>query len=426
MNKVWTWSLHVPYILFFVWYLVASFVNVYACDDYWHGTNVHLYGFENAQLYYWYNWEGSFTHTFLATLPHIFSFERMPFICNLISLLFLLLSVMTFLRTFYCLTRIKAFICSCYLVAFLYTFTTGKAEIRFWVCANVTYLFGVSTTLIFLSLYHVYDYSIKKTTILILLMVVIVGNKISFVYMLFLVTICHDIVYGRLTKKRFFFMSLSILFLSMFNILAPGNVIRMIQNLGDSEECRMTFEEAITDRFFRLLPFVKHLFLLTPICKFLNVTISKSTIVILTLAFVFIFVGDTTIMYLCFHDSGPMRTNITLEVSAVLYSMSLICYFNAYLKSPKLKIISWLLIMVFAAYGCRNMFLIKQSYEYSRLAKERERKVLSSNDEKELFLSPLPNSGLLLSYFCNDKEWLENVYIPYYNNKTSEVFVSCE
>ena len=244
--------------------------------------------------------------------------------------------------------------------------------------------------------------------------------------MLFLATMCHDIVYGQLTKKLFFFVSLSILFFSMFNILAPGNVIRMIQNLGDSEECRMTFEEAITDRFFRLLPFVKHLFLLTPICKFLNVTISKSTIVILTLAFVFIFVGDTTIMYLCFHDSGPKRTNITLEVFAVLFFMALICYSKSCLKFFNLKVISWLLVMIFAACGCRNMSLIKQSYEYSRLAKEREIKVLSSNDEKELFLPPLSDSGLLLSYFCNDKEWLENVYLPYYDKKNVKVNVVCE
>ena len=74
-------------IVFLCWYLPVAFYNVFACDDYWFGTNVRINGFWNNQLFYWHNWEGSYTHTFLASLPHLVQYSRMPFIGNMFSLL---------------------------------------------------------------------------------------------------------------------------------------------------------------------------------------------------------------------------------------------------------------------------------------------------------------------------------------------------
>ena len=80
-------------ILFLCWYIPVSYNNVYACDDYWFGTNVHTNGFFNNQIFYWNNWEGSYTHTFLASLPHAFSLTKMPFLSNMFSMLLFICSI---------------------------------------------------------------------------------------------------------------------------------------------------------------------------------------------------------------------------------------------------------------------------------------------------------------------------------------------
>jgi hypothetical protein len=65
------------------------------------------------------------------------------------------------------------------------------------------------------------------------------------------------------------------------------------------------------------------------------------------------------------------------------------------------------------------MSQIEDTYEYSRLANLRDVNVERCASSETILLDSLPDSGLLLSYFCNDVEWLENVYFPYFgkNNK---------
>ena len=87
-------------MVFLCWYLPVAFYNVYACDDYWFGTNVRVNGFWGNQLFYYYNWEGSYTHTFLASLPHAFHSSCMPFLGNLFSLVLLFISVFCVFRTY--------------------------------------------------------------------------------------------------------------------------------------------------------------------------------------------------------------------------------------------------------------------------------------------------------------------------------------
>ena len=54
---------------------------------------------------------------------------------------------------------------------------------------------------------------------------------------------------------------------------------------------------------------------------------------------------------------------------------------------------------------------------------ERQICIEKAPNKSTLTLPPLPNSGLLLSYFCNDEIWLQNVYIPYFN-KSIEITLS--
>ena len=87
MKKLNSYLIYKAFGIFVIWYLIASYNNVYACDDYWHGTNVHNFGFWHAQSYYWNNWEGSYIHTFFATIPHVFTSNKTPFMFNVLSLI---------------------------------------------------------------------------------------------------------------------------------------------------------------------------------------------------------------------------------------------------------------------------------------------------------------------------------------------------
>ena len=426
MKKIGKLTICVPCILFFAWYIIVSYANVYACDDYWHGANVHSFGFWNAQVFYWNNWEGSFTHTFLATLPHIFQYERMPFVCNILSLLLLLYSTDLFIKTYFQASKYRTVVYAGYLVAFLLTFTTGEAEIRYWVCANNAYLFGISTTLLLLSLYHRFDFTINKTALwLILILIAIVGNKISFIYWIVLALLFHDVIYDRLSVKHFFIILFFVSAFSLLNILAPGNFIRLSQNMEESAAYGMTIGDSILYRIESIVPFFFASILLLPICISLHLKVTGKNIIIQTIALFLLFIGDTAIMFICFQDSGPKRGNIILEVSVMFYICSLLCYLMMWLKSNRLKtILQVASCLIFACYNIGNILHIEESYEYSRISHERDYLVIKSEQKEKILIPALPNSGLLLSYFCNEEVWIENVYLEYFNKKMRVEIIS--
>ena len=170
-------------IVFLCWYLPVAFYNVYACDDYWFGTNVRVNGFWGNQLFYYFNWEGSYTHTFLASLPHAFHGSRMPFLGNLFSLVLLYVSLFCVLRTYTSLSVKRGMVYSLYCLSFLFLCTKGNAEIRFWICANITYISEMSFLLLFLSLYHNLDNgsTYKKWILVALCLFLIGGSKLTFI-----------------------------------------------------------------------------------------------------------------------------------------------------------------------------------------------------------------------------------------------------
>lgn len=409
----------IPCIIFIVWYIIVSYANVYACDDYWHGANVHSFGLWNAQSYYWYNWEGSFTHTFFATFPHVFHFDRMPFVCNILSLFLLIFAAAYFIRTFFRTSQSSSYIIAFYLVAFLLTFTSGGAEIRYWVCANNTYILGLSTTLLYLSLYHRFDFKTKREALgLFFLLVVIIGNKVSFIYFAFLCTLIHDVIYTRLTIRRFAIISLVFAILSLLNILAPGNFVRLSQNMEESAGNGIDVFETLWYRVQDIGPFVLVTAILLPICLMINSVVKGRTIIILTIGFLLAFVGDTFIMYVCFRDSGPKRGNIIIEIMAMLYTCMLMSYCMSKLRGEKVKVVLTIVTcLLFAYVGIGNVSQINQSYTYSKMARKREQMVTDAHGKKEIVIPPLPESGLLLSYFSNEEVWIENVYLPYYGKR---------
>ena len=62
-------------------------------------------------------------------------------------------------------------------------------------------------------------------------------------------------------------------------------------------------------------------------------------------------------------------------------------------------------------------FQISDSIEYSCQARKRDKFVESYQGEETIEIEKLPPSHLMLSYFCNDETWLENVYLPYFQKE---------
>ena len=195
--------------------------------------------------------------------------------------------------------------------------------------------------------------------------------------------------------------------------------------MEESAAYGMTIGDSILYRIESIVPFFFASILLLPICISLHLKVTGKNIIIQTIALFLLFIGDTAIMFICFHDSGPKRGNIILEVSVMFYICSLLCYLMMWLKSNRLKtILQVASCLIFACYNIGNIFHIEESYEYSRISHERDYLVIKSEQKEKILIPALPNSGLLLSYFCNEEVWIENVYLEYFNKKMRVEIIS--
>lgn len=410
----------IPCLLFFAWYLIAAYANVYACDDFWHGGNVHTYGFWGAQKYYWLNWEGSYMHTFIATLPHIMTCSRMPFWVNILSLCFLIFSFSRFLKSFLVDRTMEGVLSACYLLCAFLLCTSGEEEIRYWVCASSTYLFGISCILLILSNYHQTRRNKRLYVVDILLLGMLAGNKVSFIFTLFVFLTVHDLIFKRLFCSRYkFYISLLALF-SLLNIAAPGNFIRLRENYVESEFATYSFLDALCDRSYIWHNLLIMWIVTFPISAYISKYITWRTVMLMIFGFIFVTIGDSMIMYICFHSCGPIRNNVIIELSFMLTEIVAMAF--VFQKGRFRILIKYLFIptlLFFCFLQIKPMSQIEDTYEYSRLANLRDVNVERCASSETILLDSLPDSGLLLSYFCNDVEWLENVYFPYFgkNNK---------
>ena len=410
--------------MFLCWYLPVAFNNVYACDDYWFGTNVRVNGFWCNQLFYYYNWEGSYTHTFLASLPHAFHGSHIPFICNSFSLVLLIFSILYVLRTYTSLSIKRGLAYTLFFTSFLYLCTKGNAEIRFWVCANITYISEMSFLLIFLSLNHSLNkvFSYKKWVGVILLLILIGGSKLSFIIYAVSGIIIHDILYQRrVNKSTIFVMSLLGVFV-ILNVAAPGNFIRLEEEtLPKDTDIKMNIVESVCYRITEMEPFLLNTLFLLPIAaQWTNKnTCEKKRVLMAMAVFGAAFILDSVVMYICFNDPGPLRVYIVSEVFLALlvlfglnhlYNIVLIKYYYT-----KHVIILFALMVAFSHLSL--IFQVPKSIEFSEKARERDKQVLACAAGETIEITPLPSSYLMLSYFSNDEIWLERIYLPYFQKK---------
>lgn len=417
-------------IVFFCWYLPVAYYNVYACDDYWFGTNVTVNGFWVNQLFYYLNWEGSYTHTFLASLPHVFHGSHIPFFCNMFSLLLLLVSLFCFLRTYTSLSVKREFVYSLYFLSFLYLCTKGNAEIRFWICANITYISEMSFMIITFSLYHNID---KKNTnmkwcLMTLCLFLVGGSKLTFIIYAVSGIIMHDILYEKSVNK-YTLLVLSLLgAFVILNVAAPGNYIRLEEEtIPKSADIHMGMLESLLYRITEMKPFLLNTLFLLPIAaQWSNRHSFKKKRVFTALAvFGGAFAIDSLVLYICFHDSGPLRVYFVAEVIlALLVLFGLNHFYKSVLCNYYYTIHVMILFAFMVAVSHMSLFFqVPQSIEFSEKARERDKYVMSCSAGDTLEIAPLPSSYLMLSYFSNDVIWLERIYLPYFQKKNKFVLL---
>ena len=417
-------------LAFLCWYLPVAYNNVFACDDYWFGTNVRNNGLFGNVLFYYNNWEGSYTHTFLASWPLAFHFSRMPFIGNLFSLILFYSALLFFFKTYTDLATKRCMMYSLYFVAFAYLCTKGNSEIRFWICANVTYLSEVSFILLLFSLYHVLY---KEPTLLRWLLLVIIaflvgGSKLTVILYSISGLVIHDILYkrriNRVTLITFFLLSVFV----AINIAAPGNYIRLgVETINKDESGYMTVWESILYRFIEMKPYLLNTLFLLPIAIRWKIKCMIEIKRVWTIVAIIIvtFVLDGIIMYICFNDSGPLRVYFIAEVFVAIAVLFLLNnFYNTVLcKYNSSVTISIIFAIMVAVSNIPMLLQVNDSIEYSRLSRERDRYVASYTSDDTIRINRLPESYLVLSYFSNDEIWIKNVYLPYFKKENRFVLV---
>lgn len=417
-------------MVFLCWYLPVAFYNVYACDDYWFGTNVRVNGFWGNQLFYYYNWEGSYTHTFLASLPHAFHSSCMPFLGNLFSLVLLFISVFCVFRTYTSLSVKRGIAYSLYFLSFLYLCTKGNAEIRFWICANITYISEMSFLLLFLSLYHDLnkEFTYNKCILVSLCLFLIGGSKLTFIIYAVFGIVINDILFNKhVDRNTILVLSLLGVFI-ILNVAAPGNYIRLKEETMPKDvDIQMGLLESVFYRITEMESFFLNTLFLLPISSqwTKKQSFEKKRVLIAIMVLGVAFIIDSVVMYICFNDSGPLRVYFVTEV--FLSILVLFClnhfYTSVLCKYYYTKPFMILFAFMVAVSHLTLTFQVPQSIEYSKKARERDQYVMSCKTDETIKIPPLPSSYLMLSYFSNDVIWLERIYLPYFQKNNEFVLL---
>lgn len=409
-------------VSFLSWYLIVGYNNVFACDDYWFGANVRLYGLWNYQLHHWLTWEGSYTHTFLSTFPHVLHFSRLPFAVNLVSLAVLFISCFSIVNTYLEPDKRKSLCSATYLAIFLFLFTTGGSEIRFWMSVNFTYILEMSSVLLFLCVYHKSRFNTNRSYLLaeILLMLIIGGTKLNFISIAYFSIIAHDLLYRyRFNKNSFVCLSFLTLFV-FINIIAPGNYIRLDDELsGNISGESMTFQDVVLFRIKKFFPFLKNTVLLLPVAaSIVPPKLSPKRITIAASFFIAAFLFESVLMYICFNDPGPNRVFVSLEFLISIASIILLSklYSTFVVRFKIVKILPLFSILFVIAFNILFLLQVPASLEYARQARDRDRFVKKTLNVEANEIPKLPKSYLMPSNLANDEMWLKNIYIPYFRN----------
>ena len=202
-------------IIFVLLYLILSYYNRFAVDDYYHIHDEQLFGIWGGMLEGYYNWGGRWTSYLLWDV--IYHFNENKFILFIYSFSLIILfvtSIYLFLKNIFQLfsitiTKIKILNYSLLFTSFVFLISFSKGEIWFWV---------QSTTMFLLSL-----------TLFIIGLSVIINKKKNFIHYLIL-AICFTYAGGASETYALFYMIFLISLLFCFYIFRKIELLKLLKN----------------------------------------------------------------------------------------------------------------------------------------------------------------------------------------------------
>lgn len=412
-------ALLVPIMLFFGWYVPVAWNNVFVCDDFWHRLNVLRQGFVGAQFHYWLQWEGSFIHTLFATLPHLVHSRYTPFIFNMFAITLTSTAFSAFVRSYARCGKFDSVLIGTYLTVLLYTFTSGASEIRFWLCASVPYMLGIVGLTFLATLRRSKELCNRRTLLpLLISLILVVGNKVSFIAAAVALIVVCDLCERKFTKHTYLLLC-AIAALSLINVAAPGNFSRLNENVANAETA-YGVADVFMARIRTVALFSTSLVFIAPLVLFKGEGLQRlrrDDIVKIAGVLVAVLVVDSLIMYICFRDPGPARTYIILEWLALTAAFVLIASLRRVVERfrvCRMFAIAFALCAVIGLSWIEFEMLrdVPATLTYSRYSRFRDSQAQEAKNGSSVEVIRLPPSYHLLSYFSNDKVWLENVYLP--------------
>lgn len=419
--------------MFLGWYISNGIYNRYSIDDYWHGSKIKLMGIFPTLLYHYKIWEGSLTHVFFASFPHIIGLsQRYCFIYNGITFISLVMILYHFFQK-YNKGNSNVFLSINLQIALLivnvfFLVVDSKQEILYSVWLNFTYTFGLVHFLCAIFLYIGARYFLST------IFCILIGfNKINLaIESLTILSIIT--VYNKDDSNSKYAPVLSIFLALILNIVAPGNFVRRDLIFSENGNLEASLIKIIFDNLQYYLAvtikelvysatfFIPILYLLKNKLRFLNKKVTKKSILLFFAITIFFIVFESIFFAIAFNEHGPTRTKLFLEFWIIIST-----FYLSYSLVLRLKE-SMTLALTFSFI---TLYLLKENYYYFQFVNISQNYALTvdkreilienqiSNNRNPILINRLSHSGILNDYYSNDISWINNVYKYYYTNDST-------
>ena len=436
-------------ILFSLLFLVLSYFNVPATDDYHFLDNLHQFGIWNGMIHEYNSWSPRFASVLIT---HLFLWLEENWMCGyflfgLFSLLLVTVSIFSLLRAVDSLLSnhfsvsfedqkksdqisISLFISS---IWFLGSYRIG--ETWFWLCSASTYLWSNAFFILLFSVILRHRFSIFNY-MLILLCGFYIGGSCGPLSLttLFLLLIMLILIYvlridnehkGQLNRK--ILLSICVLgFFFFLQYIAPGNRIResFFREISIIESIILNVKMTGIIVLKRLPPsLLIDLVLTFPIALMIQPSSVANSlnwmrnVLISTIIFGFlIFIFQWSITFKT-QDVGAYRTLFFIQTLSVFFSATFWILTAKYGILKELKSsLERIKIALLSAYSLTLIFLICHQFvlvrQYHKATVDRNVYVRKNHQKEEIIeLNPLPESGMLYSAeLSTDTAFFSNVH----------------
>lgn len=452
-NRFYFFLFSIGCILFLLLFLVLSYYNRLAADDFYYLGGYSERGVWGCMRDLYFGYSGRWTAYLLTGfIIRLHSFSLFHFVFNVFTLLVLILILYSTIRIFFTeklklhLSIKHNLLFSLILSCSLFFSTYGIGETWFWLVQVCTYLWSIIMSLILLNVLLAEKFKAIHFPVIIISTVYIGGASESFALVnIFLLSAClffsntkpssEWIPFPR-SKNLNFKIILALLFLLIsftITMLAPGNEIRY------NALPKVSFPETI---WIQIKSFIKIAFIKTPLKlhyllllsfpwfilgKYLsdsnvkgNLLVSLSSLkkyFILILGFIFIFLIPISFIM---SELGPDRALSQISFLITFGFAALFFFLGAkvVIKENVFNVLKFCNVLLFIAgisYHLINQYSITKKYAFAYDQRmEILQKLNKTEQENTIEVQPLPFSGMLTSAeISEDTSHFTNNFLEY-------------